>query len=290
MASGCAGCVALTLAAESAVAREERKVVTVLFCDLVGFTAKAEQLDPEDVRALLRPYHDRVRAELERHGGTVEKFIGDAVMALFGAPTAHEDDPERAVRAALAIRDFAVEEGTRAAGRRHDRRGARLARRKPVRGGGHGLGRRRQYGRPPPDSRSGQWDPGGRGDVPGDPPGNRLPRGRRGRGEGQGRADRGVGGDVGPLALRCGRHPSRTRRARRARARALDSAGRVRARPPGADSRSSSPSSASRGWARAASSTSSPGSSTPIPSWSPGARAAASPTATASPSGRSRRS
>jgi len=91
--------------------REERKVVTVLFCDLVGFTAKAEQLDPEEVRAVLRPYHDRVRSELERHGGTVEKFIGDAVMALFGAPTAHEDDPERAVRAALAIRDFAVEEG-----------------------------------------------------------------------------------------------------------------------------------------------------------------------------------
>ena len=92
-------------------AREERKVVTVLFCDLVGFTARAEQLDPEEVRAVLRPYHDRVRSELERHGGTVEKFIGDAVMALFGAPTAHEDDPERAVRAALAIREFAVEEG-----------------------------------------------------------------------------------------------------------------------------------------------------------------------------------
>jgi class 3 adenylate cyclase len=91
--------------------REERKVVTVLFCDLVGFTAKAEQLDPEDVRAVLGPYHSRLRAELERHGGTVEKFIGDAVMALFGAPVAHEDDPERAVRAALAIRDFAVEEG-----------------------------------------------------------------------------------------------------------------------------------------------------------------------------------
>ena len=92
-------------------AREERKVVTVLFCDLVGFTAKAEQLDPEDVRTVLGPYHSRVRSELERHGGTVEKFIGDAVMALFGAPVAHEDDPERAVRAALAIRDFAVEEG-----------------------------------------------------------------------------------------------------------------------------------------------------------------------------------
>jgi class 3 adenylate cyclase/tetratricopeptide (TPR) repeat protein len=91
-------------------AAEERKVVTCLFCDLVGFTAKAEQLDPEEVRAVLRPYHDRVRSELERHGGTVEKFIGDAVMALFGAPTAHEDDPERAVRAALAVREFAVEE------------------------------------------------------------------------------------------------------------------------------------------------------------------------------------
>ena len=91
--------------------RRERKVVTVVFCDLVGFTARAESLDPEDVEAFLRPYHGRVRAELERHGGTVEKFIGDAVMALFGAPTAHEDDPERAVRAALAIRDFAIEEG-----------------------------------------------------------------------------------------------------------------------------------------------------------------------------------
>jgi predicted ATPase/class 3 adenylate cyclase len=98
------------LAVETA-AGEERKVVTALFCDLVGFTARAERLDPEDVRALLRPYHARVRAELERHGGTVEKFIGDAVMAVFGAPLAHEDDPERAVRAALAIRDSAREEG-----------------------------------------------------------------------------------------------------------------------------------------------------------------------------------
>jgi predicted ATPase/class 3 adenylate cyclase len=90
--------------------REERKVVTVLFADLVGFTSRAEQLDPEDVRALLSPYYARLRMELERFGGTVEKFIGDAVMALFGAPIAHEDDPERAVRAALAIRDWVVEE------------------------------------------------------------------------------------------------------------------------------------------------------------------------------------
>jgi class 3 adenylate cyclase len=91
--------------------REERKTVTVLFADLVGFTARAERLDPEDVRALLSPYHAHLRSELERFGGTVEKFIGDAVMALFGAPTAHEDDPERAVRAALAIRDWASEQG-----------------------------------------------------------------------------------------------------------------------------------------------------------------------------------
>ena len=91
--------------------RRERKVVTVVFCDLVGFTSRAESMDPEDVEALLRPYHSRVREELERHGGTVEKFIGDAVMALFGAPVSHEDDPERAVRAALAIRDFGVEDG-----------------------------------------------------------------------------------------------------------------------------------------------------------------------------------
>ena len=80
--------------------------MTVLFADLAGFTSRAEQLDPEDVRALLSPFYARLRAELERFGGTVEKFIGDAVMALFGAPAAHEDDPERAVRAALAIRDW----------------------------------------------------------------------------------------------------------------------------------------------------------------------------------------
>jgi class 3 adenylate cyclase/tetratricopeptide (TPR) repeat protein len=95
---------------EEPAAREERKVVTVLFADLVGFTSRAEQMDPEDVRALLAPYHQRLRSELERFGGTVEKFIGDAVVALFGAPVAHEDDPERAVRAALAIRDWVREE------------------------------------------------------------------------------------------------------------------------------------------------------------------------------------
>src|SRR5260221_1789482 len=103
----CPFCGEDTAAPRKTRSREERKVVTVLFVDLVGFTARAEQLDPEDVRAVLAPYHAHVRRELERFGGTVEKFIGDAVMALFGAPVAHEDDPERAVRAALAIRDCA---------------------------------------------------------------------------------------------------------------------------------------------------------------------------------------
>src|SRR5687767_11392840 len=82
---------------------EERKTVTVLFCDLVGSTKLAEGKDPEDVRAMLRPYHELLRADIEGFGGTVEKFIGDAVMAVFGAPVAHEDDAERAVRAGLRI-------------------------------------------------------------------------------------------------------------------------------------------------------------------------------------------
>src|SRR3954447_17154492 len=86
-------------------AEEERKPITALFVDIVGSTSRAEGPDPEDVLALLDPYYARLRGVLERHGGTVEKFIGDAVMALFGAPVAHEDDPERAVRAALAIRE-----------------------------------------------------------------------------------------------------------------------------------------------------------------------------------------
>jgi class 3 adenylate cyclase/tetratricopeptide (TPR) repeat protein len=109
-ANFCSKC-ATSLVEATSAAREERKVVTVLFADLVGFTSRSEQLDPEDVRAFLSPYYARVRTELERFGGTVEKFIGDAVMALFGAPVAHEDDPERAVRAALAIRDWVVEQG-----------------------------------------------------------------------------------------------------------------------------------------------------------------------------------
>jgi class 3 adenylate cyclase/tetratricopeptide (TPR) repeat protein len=93
------------LAETTRTGAEERKVVSILFVDLVGFTARSDRADPEDVRATLRPYHARVKQEIEHFGGTVEKFIGDAVMAVFGAPTAHEDDAERAVRAALKILD-----------------------------------------------------------------------------------------------------------------------------------------------------------------------------------------
>ena len=91
------------LAEAAPSAGEERKVVSVLFVDLVGFTSSSDRADPEDVRARLRPYHERVKADIERFGGTVEKFIGDAVMAVFGAPIAHEDDAERAVRSSLRI-------------------------------------------------------------------------------------------------------------------------------------------------------------------------------------------
>ena len=84
---------------------EERKVVSILFVDLVGFTASSDRADPEDVRARIRPYHARVKREIESFGGTVEKFVGDAVMAAFGAPVAHEDDAERAVRAGLRVLD-----------------------------------------------------------------------------------------------------------------------------------------------------------------------------------------
>ena len=80
-----------------------------LFCDLVGFTAASEQADPEDVDRMLSAYAEMARARIEAHGGVVEKFIGDAVVGVFGVPAAHEDDPERAVRAGLRIVEAAEE-------------------------------------------------------------------------------------------------------------------------------------------------------------------------------------
>ena len=105
----CGFCSATLIERPAVPVQEERKVVSVLFCDLVGFTAASEHQDPEDVRARIRPYHARLRQEIESCGGTVEKFIGDAVMAAFGAPVTHEDDAERAVRAGLAILEAIAE-------------------------------------------------------------------------------------------------------------------------------------------------------------------------------------
>src|SRR6266536_628157 len=92
---------------------ERRKVVTVLFCDIAGSTALGESTDPEALRALLARYFERMKGIVERHGGSVEKFIGDAVMAVFGVPAVHEDDALRACRAAVEMRDALPELGIR---------------------------------------------------------------------------------------------------------------------------------------------------------------------------------
>jgi class 3 adenylate cyclase/tetratricopeptide (TPR) repeat protein len=102
----CGSCGLPLLSTEETRWKDERKIISALFCDVVGSTERAERLDPEDVRRVLTPYYEGVRGELEGFGGNVEKFIGDAVCGLFGAPRAHGDDPERAVRAALAVRDW----------------------------------------------------------------------------------------------------------------------------------------------------------------------------------------
>jgi class 3 adenylate cyclase/tetratricopeptide (TPR) repeat protein len=110
--AGARFCGACGAPADSAAASDElRKTVTVLFCDLTGSTALGESLDPEPLRALLARYFERMKGIVERHGGTVEKFIGDAVMAVFGIPQAHEDDALRAVRAAAEMRGALTELG-----------------------------------------------------------------------------------------------------------------------------------------------------------------------------------
>src|SRR5262252_101314 len=89
---------------------EERKLVTILFADVTGSTALGEVLDPEDIRALMTRYFAQARRVVAEHGGTVEKFIGDAVMAVFGLAQAHGDDAERALAAALALRAVVTED------------------------------------------------------------------------------------------------------------------------------------------------------------------------------------
>jgi class 3 adenylate cyclase/tetratricopeptide (TPR) repeat protein len=105
----CSECATALLAAPASHSAQERKVVTALFCDLVGFTATSELADPEDVDRMLAAYFRMARSQIESHGGVVQKFIGDAVVGVFGVPAAHEDDPERAVRAGLRICEDAEE-------------------------------------------------------------------------------------------------------------------------------------------------------------------------------------
>ena len=111
-----------SLAVAHARAKEQRKTVTVLFCDLAGSTALGETLDPERLRALLALYFERMKAIVESHGGSVEKFIGDAVMAVFGVPVVHEDDALRAVRSAVEMRDAFARAGAGRPYRHHDGR------------------------------------------------------------------------------------------------------------------------------------------------------------------------
>src|SRR5437016_1907645 len=109
----CHACAA-PLAEGASTAHEVRKTVTVVFCDIVDSTPLGERLDPESLRRVMSRYFGQMRAALEAHGGTVEKFIGDAVMAVFGVPTLHEDDALRAVRAAAEMRDALPELGIQA--------------------------------------------------------------------------------------------------------------------------------------------------------------------------------
>jgi class 3 adenylate cyclase len=102
-------CLACGAALEAEPAKQERKLVSVLFVDLVGFTGRGDRTDPEDVRDMLQTYHAAAQRAIESFGGSLEKFIGDAVMAVFGAPISHGDDAERAVRAGLRVLESVAE-------------------------------------------------------------------------------------------------------------------------------------------------------------------------------------
>ena len=112
----------------------ERKLATMVFADLAGSTELAAGLDPEDLRAKLEPFFELAREALTGHGGTIEKYIGDAVMAVFGVPRAHGDDADRAVAAGLELARQVTERGGGLAVRGRDRRGARDAARRRSRG------------------------------------------------------------------------------------------------------------------------------------------------------------
>src|SRR3972149_1069689 len=109
LGTACPSCGAsLTAVSAPTVTAEERKVVTILFADVTGSTAIAERLDPEQMRTMMGRFFQAMTEVIGRYEGTVEKYIGDEVMAVFGVPVAHEDDPERGMRGAAAVREAPV--------------------------------------------------------------------------------------------------------------------------------------------------------------------------------------
>ena len=190
----------------AAAIAEERKVVTTLFCDLVAFTAMSEAADPEDVDALLGEYFARATKVIESHGGTVEKFIGDAVVGVFGVPAVHEDDPERAVRAGLrileALEGMTRPDGTPARGpRRHQhRRGPGASRRRPGLRPRLPHRRRREHRRPARGRRPARRRRRRRAHARAHGARHRLRGAAAGGRQGQGRAGRGLAGAVAPIA------------------------------------------------------------------------------------------
>ena len=217
---------------------EERRQVTVLFADLSGYTAFAERMDPEAVKSLVDRALMRLGREVERYGGTVDKYIGDNVMALFGAPVAHEDDAERAVRAGLGMQ-AAMEEVNAglprrnqlrpARGRQH-RRGARGRRRRGV----HRRGRHRERRLAAAERRPSGQRHRRRAHHAGLRDSGQLRAARAAAAEGEGSARAGLGGRLPDR--RAGRRPRRSRSrvsARRPRRRAEGARDALRARSRG---------------------------------------------------------
>ena len=271
----------------------ERRIVSILFADLVGFTALAEGRDPEETRELLSRYFELARDVIGRYGGTVEKFIGDAVMAVWGAPTAHEDDAERAVRAGLELVDAVGSLGPAIAARAGVLTGeaavtlaaVALDRR------GHGRRRPRQHGEPAPVGGAAGHGPGRRGDPAGGLEGRSSSRRRASRSSRARRAPVPAWRALRVVAERRRPEPERGPRGavRRPGRGAAPAQGPLPRHRPRAVAPASSRSSVRPGSARAGSPGSSSSTSTGSSRRSTGTTAAPRPTARASPSGRSAR-